>query len=643
MRKSLYSKLNPIPIKAVRMCDGFWKKRMDANYKSGIPAFMTWMERDNQTAPFPTFARTDDPAEIQIAMNMMNDCFIGRNKHWLQHTWRGALMKTLEACAYILQAEEVPHIRKILDELVAGIVAAHKNQDFWDAYYGKDFENSYQLATPGHLIQAAIAHHRTTGSSEFLNCACNVADAIIKRFPKITCIGHPCIEMALVDLYRVTGKEKYLKYARQVLQPLLQQPGEIGKGEGDYIEDPHNEHFGRHVVRQTYLCAGGADYIAETGNREFLEKLESIWNDMTTYKSQISGHIASERLMPERIISEPFLLHSGVFDILQDHVISGYELCEAVGNAYWNWRMLIATGNVKYTDYLERILYNGFLAHVSLDGSGFHYVSPLATDGDFPSRNTSGSPEANCCPPNALRTIASIPGYIFSTSDEGIWIHLYDNCHLDWQLEDGTALQVIQKTDYPCDGKVTIEVYPEIPTRFVLNLRIPDWCDNATVKINNKDANVTVSSGSYCRLERDWKRDDVVTLNMSMPIKAMIADPRAHNSRNQPIFQNKTALMRGPLLYCFENIDNPNIQVWDIDLESKQIDKDKAAKAKLYGSLGEMTGFKSVYDKSLLNGVVSLILQSQDNKGCSSQLKAVPFYAWNNRGPSPMRVWVGLT
>ena len=637
--RSSNAAFRPVPISAIKMGRGFWQRWMEVNYKAGIPSFLKWLERDDQTDPFPTFARTTDAAEIEAALNRMRDCFMGRNKHGLQHTWRACAMEVIEACAYVLQSEEVPHIRELLDELVTGVVVAHKNQEFFDEYYGKEFENSYQMGTPGHVIQSAVAHYRSTGTTDFLDCACHVADVILKKFPDRTCTDHPCLEMAMVELYRATGDERYLKYAGQILQALTGQPDEIGQGIADYFE-PGVEHFGKHVVRQTYLLAGGADYLIETGDPVFQNKVDALWNDMTTGKIHIIGQLATDNMMPERIIAEPFMLSSSVFDKIVDHVIRGCELCEAVGNAYWNWRMFSATGQTKYIDLFERTLYNGFLTHVSIDGAYFHYVSPLASDGDFPPRNLYGSPEANCCPPNALRMIASVPGHIFSTSDDGLWVHLYDNCCLDWHLKDGTPLNVVQKTDYPWDGKVTIEVNPEKSAEFALNLRIPGWCSQATVKVNGQAVDATVQSGTYCQLQRTWQKGDVVTLDIQMPVVAMDVDPRAHNVRNYPVFKNKTALMRGPLVYCFEGVDNPDFDVWNIHIPLGQDDNVRDKRSSLYEPIKNLDNFEAVFDETLLEGVVCLNGIGSDGKGNSAMLKAVPYYAWHNRGQSQMRVWV---
>ena len=303
---SPHAVLRPVPIRAVTMGPGFWRPRMDANRRAGIPAFHAWLDRDDQTAPFPAFARHGaaiDHPEIRTALERMDDTFMGRNRHRLRHTWRAAVLKLVEACAFVLQSGEDPTIRARFDPLVAGIVAAHGNRDFLKAYYGPDFENSYQLATPGHLIQAAIAHHRCTGRDEFLSGAARVADAVDRKLSNRTCADHPCIEMALVELYRATGSPSHLRTARRLLSALLEQPDAIGQGRGAYHEDGH-DHFGRHVVRQPYLCAGGADYLAETGDAEFRTKLEALWRDMVMGKLHITGQLAVDYWMPERITAE---------------------------------------------------------------------------------------------------------------------------------------------------------------------------------------------------------------------------------------------------------------------------------------------------------------------------------------------------
>lgn len=618
--------LHPVPIGAVKMHDGFWLPRMEANRAAGIPAFLAWLDRDDQLEPFRAFSggkdSSDDP-EIRSALRTLEGNYKGLNRNKLRHPWRANALTWMESCAYIIQASGDSEVRELLDQLVTGVVAAHKNEEFKRIYYGDDFENSYGLATPGHLIQAAIAHHTATGRVEFLECAKGVADSVYEKFHDKRFPDHSCIEMALVELYRTTGDEKYLNLARHFLTPLLEQPSVIGSG-----------FYGRrtrHVVRATYLCSGGADYYGETGDRAFLNKLSAIWDDMTAAKLHLTGQLAVDGEDPELINSVPYDLSVGVFGNLW---AMGMELCESVGNAYWNWRMLAVNGDGKYADLFERTLYNGFLAHVSLDNKTFFYLCPLTSDGDHAPRSTWANPSTSCCSPNALRLIASLPGYIFSTSDSGLWIHLYDNCHLDWKLESGTKLNLTQRTRYPWDGEVTVELEPEKPTTFDLNLRIPGWCKRANVKVNGQDVQVPVEGGSYCRLEREWSKGDRVTLNLSMPVVSMVAHPKVTD------FQDKVALTRGPLVYCFEAIDNADVEVWDIEIMTGWKRPRADDSENLYEATQDLSQFEAVYQEGLLGGVNVLRGPNGNGKKHPAKLTAIPYYTWDNRGRTPMRAWV---
>lgn len=630
---SPHAVLRPVPIDAVTLHEGFWEPRLAANRAAGMPSFLRWLERDDQTAPFPAYAeaaRTGDDHGVPAALEAMRNCYMGHNRHRLRHSWRAGVLKWVEACALILQQTDDPGLRQQLDTFAAGVVAAHRDRHFLTDYYGDQFEHSYQLGTPGHLIQMAIAHHRTTGDTSLLQCGIEVADAVRAQFEGKGFADHACIEMALVELYRATREAKYLRAARHLLDRWLGQPPAIGPdiGEGD------QRHFNRHVVRQTYLCAGGADYLAETGDPAFRAHLEAIWNDMTGAKMHITGQIAVDYWLPERVTPEPFELAVGVFGVLQDHIVRGGELCEAVGNAYWNWRMLAATGDARYADFLERVLYNNFLAHVAANGDLFHYVSPLASDGDFPPRNASGSPEANCCPPNALRMLASIPGLIFGTSADGVWVHLYDNCRLDWHLDDGTPIELTQRTRYPWDGKIAIDVAPARPTTFALHVRIPRWCMDPAVTINGEPAAGDVRPGSYHAVTRQWCRGDVLSIDLPMPVLAMAVDDRA------VAFRQKRALMRGPLVYCFEGVDNQAMDVWDVRLPRGRAIEPGAGSSGLYRPSSELGDYGADHDANLMGGITVLRGPTLHDARGPMDVTAIPYHAWANRGAAPMRVWV---
>ena len=499
----------------------------------------------------------------------------------------------------------------------AGFVAAHQNEDFFNIYYGENFELSYGLATPGHLIQTAIAHHRATGEDQFLECAMGVADRVCAQFGGEDFAGHSVIEMALVELYRSTGHNRYLRGAEHFLTPLLRQPPVISHG---VLKS------GSHLVRQTYLMCGGADYFAETGVQAYLEKLSAIWNDVTLGKMHLVGSIAVDRKDAEKGADEAFYLSAGVKEWAGS---TGMETCATIGNAYWNWRMLAVTGEAVYADLFERILYNGILAGVSLDHTTFSYLVPLASLGDHPPRTTWASLSPSCCPPNVLRTIASVPGYIYSTSESGFWVHLYDNSRVDWHLPDGTEIALSQKTQYPWEGLVELEISLERAATFDLNLRIPGWCSSPKVEVNGTAVS-GVEPGSYCRIHKEWGSGDRVRLDLPMPVVAVQADPRVQ------VLQQRLALMRGPLVYCFEGPDNTDLDLWDINVKTGG---HSTRGEGLYQPVGELPEFEPDLEEDLLDGVV--VLRGEGGTGRSAA--AIPFYAWGNRGVSPFLTWVSVS
>ena len=622
---SPFAPLKPVPVQAVTMRDGFWKTRMNANRTNGIPSFLAWLDVDDQTAPFRAYA-AGDKAGIAAGLETLKINPTGMNRTRNGHSWRANFHKWLEACAYVLQSGDDPDTRALLDLFVTGVANAHQDDAFWTIYYGDDFERSYGLGNPGHLIQAAIAHHRATGSTEFLECAQRVADEICQRFRGENFAGHSVIEMALVELYRTTGKERYLAGARHFLTPLLRQPPIIGSDFRGYVS--------RHVVRQTYLMCAGADYYAETGDQEFMDKLTAIWRDMTTGKLHLTGQLAVDSENCELTCKDAFELHTGVFRFL---LSTGLETCEAIGNAAWNWRMLALTGDASYADLMERTLYNGFLAHVSVDGGKFHYMCPLSSDGNHWQRTPWSSASTSCCSPNALRTIASLPGYMFSASPDEVWVHLYDSCTMDWRQDDGTKLCLAQDASYPWDGKVTITLDPERPSTLDLNLRIPGWCRNPTVQVNGQPVEGDIASGTYCRITREWRKGDTVTLQLPMPVVAVTADPRAN------YFEGKVALCRGPLVYCVESTDNPAIDMWGacVALPPKSEVDDGRELIGHYRQSALLNEFGADFRQDLLGGVVSL----QGDGGSYDQpdgvLTFIPYFAWANRdNRSLMRTWI---
>ena len=632
---SAHARLRPVPIHAVTMGDGFWKPRMEGNRTSGIAGFLAWLDEDGQVAPFRAyahFARTGDSSRIAAALDTLRGNYTGRNSRRMRHTWRAAVMKVVEACAFTLQSVDDPEIRDLMDELVTGIVAAHDSTEFWQAYYGDNFEHSYQLATPGHLIQAAVAHHRATGRMDFLDVAVQVADAVAAKFEGRAFAEHACIEMALVELWRSTGEARIFRLAAHFAALLMEQPPVIGPdaGEGRW------HHFNRHVVRQTYLPAGAADLLAEQEDQALSEQLLAIWRDMMRGKLQVTGHIAVDHWMPERITAEPFALSEGALGNVLDHINHGFELCESIGNIMWAWRMLMLTADAAYADQLERALYNGLLPHIGLDDRSWFYLCPMASDGDHPSRNGWGNPSTGCCPANAVRFVPSLPSYLFSTSRDAVWVHLYDDCGMEWRLPDGSPIALQVRTRYPWSGRVELQIGVPASTDLTVHLRIPGWCDDARADVNGERVSDPITRGSYLALRRTWNDGDVITLDLPTPVVGMEADPRARD------FQGLTAIMRGPLLYCFEGVDNAATGVRDLKVgpgSAMRAFTREGQPEELYQPTTALPEFLPVDQPDLLGGV-TVLRGPAEVSGAPAELTAIPYYAWANRGPSPMSLWI---
>ncbi len=604
---SPYARLKPVPPGAVRLRDGFWSPRLEANVRAGLPQLYRLLEEHGVV---DNFRRVYGAKDVPRRGFLFTD---------------SDLYKWMEAAAFVLQSEEAPEIRHLLDQAIEAILPAQRPDGYLNTYYVDEryeqrytrFDTDHELYCAGHLFQAAIAHHRATGESELLDCALRFADHLCQVIPSIegAFSGHPEIEMALVELYRETGRERYLDLARHLLD--ASRFTELQKIEG-------------HAVRALYFCCGGADYYAETGDRAFLASLERQWENFTRAKVYITGG-AGGRHLGESLGRDYELPNARAYA----------ETCAAIGNIFWNWRMLVLDGETRFADLMERALYNGFLSGVSLDGTRYFYVNPLRYDGEG-----EGDPwypwarrgpyerqpwyDCTCCPPNVGRMLASLPGYFYSTSREGLWVHLYDRGELRWQLSDGTGLRVVQDTQYPWEGDVRLSIFPARPTEFTLYLRVPGWADGATISVNG-EGDVRGTPGSYAALRRRWQSGDRVHLSLEMPPKVMASHPRLVENRCS------AALQRGPIVYCWEAHDNPGVSVLDALLDAR----------------GEII---VEHRPELLGGVTRLIAQGalpeeEDQKLYRpwaprrtslrpATLTAIPYYAWNHRGACAMTVWM---
>jgi DUF1680 family protein len=405
--------------------------------------------------------------------------------------------------------------------------------------------------------------------------------------------------------------------------------GVLGDAFGRFGPDYHQDHLPfrdlneivGHAVRAVYLNAGVADLYLETGESALLDALHRLWQSMKARKMYISGGIGS------RYEGESF-----GEDYELPNALAYTETCAAIGSMMWNWRMLSIEGDARYADLLELTLYNAMLPGISLDGATYFYQNPLADEGNHRRQAWFGTA---CCPPNVARTLASLPGNFYSVSDEGVWVHLYSASAARIPLGDGRLVGLRQETRYPWDGEIAVEIEGE--GEFSLMLRIPAWCaQGATLTVNGLPLSDSLLPGSYAEVRRDWRAGDTVCLRLPMPVRRIESHPYVVEN------SGRVALMRGPLLYCVEQIDNPATMLNDIELPDE-------------------APFQTDFRPDLLGGVVTLTANAWMNPPADSwstalyrraqvdaaaadregvSLTAIPYHAWANREPGPMRVWL---
>ncbi|MGQ9631736.1 MAG: glycoside hydrolase family 127 protein [bacterium] len=614
--RSPFCKLRPVPIRAVRMGSGFWKARMDTNTEVTLSK---QMEKLRGRGTLENFLRVYGKSDADFRGLCFDD---------------SDLYKWVEAASWTLQSYDAPEIKRMIDEVIEIIEPAQGEDGYLNTYFQKEraserwtnLEQMHELYCAGHLFQAAVAHHRSTGEDRLLNIARKFADHICGVFgpgKREGHPGHPEVEMGLIELYRETGERRYLETAGYFI---------------DYIGGKDMREILGHAVRALYFCSGMTDYYAETGDGDYLRALESLWKSMTETKMYVTGAVGG------RVRSESF---GREFELPNENAYA--ETCAAIASAFWNWRMLGIGGEARFADLMELTMYNSILSGISLDGMKYFYVNPHASNGRptgdpwYP-HERAGIPtrqewfKCACCPPNIARVIASLPGYFYSTDGEGVWVHLYDNNTLNWHLRDGARLSLSQRTKYPWDGGVEIEVSPEAEREFKLRLRIPGWCPKASVSINGRKARGSPRPGSYFEIERLWRKGDKVVLDMTMDPVLMISNPMAAENRCS------VAVKRGPIVYCFEGVDNPGISVRQARLKFDPRNASRSLEAEfcpdLLGGVVVLTGEGAVPTEEW--GPLYRPFEERPIKTKPVVLKAIPYYAWDNRGPSEMTVWVQM-
>jgi DUF1680 family protein len=594
--------LRPLDFADTRITGGFWSDRQTANRRTSIPDGLRRLHDSGVLENFRVAATGRGEARGPIFAD--SDVY-----------------KWLEAAAW--EYARHPDEQLLADQLevTRTVAAAQQSDGYLDTVvqlrrgdrYG-DPAHDHELYCAGHLFQAAVAQHRATGSTELLDVAVKLADHLVREFgpagrPYVE--GHPVVEMGLVELYREIGARDYLDLAARFVD-------ERGHGllhEQDprldltYFSDrvPVRETTSPegHAVRAVYLAAGAADVAAETGDRGMTAALARQFEGMTTAKQYVTGGLGS------RWEGEAF---GDPYELPPDRAYA--ETCAAIGAAQWAWRMLLSTGEARYADQIERLLLDAMLPGVSLAGDAFFYVNTLHLRADAsPDTERSAANgrrpwfDVACCPPNAMRTVASVAAYAATASAQGLQLHQYATGDFA-----GGGLSVRVRTGYPFDGRVDITVVDADDGRS-LAVRIPDWARGATLEGR------TVEAGGYASVDRDLRAGDRVTLQL--PMAARLTEG---GDRVDPV-RGAVAIERGPLVYAVEQVD----QADGVVLDDLRLPSDPR--------IEEVSG------PGLVEGDVALRFPAiQVGRGGAADrevvVTAVPYFEWANRGVGPMRIWL---
>jgi hypothetical protein len=610
--------MHPVPVRAVTLTDGFWSERRKINVERSIPTMLDLLEEHGTV---DNFRRLTGKKNVPRRGPLYTDSDI---------------YKWMEAVAFVLQSGDDAKLRAEFDSLTAEILAAQEPSGYLNTYYQDERKSlrlsemykSHELYCLGHLLQAAIAYYRATGNRKLMDGGIKYVSYLIEisgpgKRPLLT--GHPEFEMALVELYRTTGDRRFLDFAGYLLSGVERERLKKKDSQVQYMFSgkpfTSRMEFEGHAVRAMYASSGATDYYAETGKTEYKDTLDRLWSDLNRHKMYVTGGVGSRS--DGEAFGDPYELPNA-----QAYT----ESCAAIGNMMWNFRMLAVSGDAKYTDIMERALYNGINSGMSLNGTLYCYRNPLASNGE---KIRNEWYDTDCCPPNLERILASLPGYFYATSKAGVYVHFYHNSELNWHLDNGTGLKMTQRTDYPWKGDVSITVTPAQPAEFTIYTRIPGWSATSTVTVNGSLVN-GAASGHYLGINRRWNPGDRLELHFDMQPRLLAANPQVIEDNG------KVAVQRGPLVYCMEQLDEPG-QIGDLLLAKSQAAFESEYNANLLGGILVLKHAGEEYAPSLSSEPLYEPLDtSQARKTKPVELTLIPYYAWANRERTPMEVWIPL-
>ncbi len=618
--------ITPVQFTSVKVGDGFWGQRLKASREVTIPLAFSKCE---ETGRYENFVKAAHPSEeYKVGGLAFDDTDV---------------YKTIEGASYVLQTYPDKKLEAYIDSVLLIVKGGQepdgylytsrtmnpKHPHAWsgEKRWEKVEELSHEFYNLGHMVEGAVAHYQATGKRNFLDIAIKYADCVIRevglgpgqvdRVP-----GHQIAEMALCRLYLATGEKKYLDQAKYFLDRRGRTANRDPYNQSHLPITEQDEAVG-HAVRATYMYSGIADVAALTGDKEYIEAIDRIWDNIVSKKLYITGGIGASR-------------HGEAFGKNYElpNAEAYCETCAAIGNVYVNHRMFLLHGESKYYDVLERTLYNGLLSGVSLQGDGFFYPNPLETAGGYERKPWFG---CACCPSNICRFIPSVPGYVYAVNGNDLYVNLYMPNTLT-QKVNGKDVVLRQETGYPWNGDVQITIDKNSAKTFSLKLRIPGWVRGEVapgelykyadgkslvykVLVNGEEVSSELDKG-YFTITRNWKKGDQVSLHLDM-------EPRVVTAREEVLAdRGKIAVERGPIVYCAEAADN-SFPVRSVLLTPEPV---------MAVSHGDVLG----YPVEKISTIAQTLHYDQMGRLRVDDVKLtmIPYYAWCHRGAGEMAVWL---
>lgn len=661
---SQYARIANTELGAVHWTSGFWGDRFAVFKNATIPGMWKTWNTPEISHGFRNF---------EIAAGELP------GEHWGPPFHDGDFYKWLEGVAAVYAVTKDAELDKLMDHAIAYITKAQREDGYIHTpviisernkgidTHKKDqmvigtkvgaedergaFANrlNFETYNLGHLMMAAIVHYRATGKKNLLDVAVKATDFLCYFYETASaelarnaiCPSH---YMGVVEMYRTTHNPRYLELSKN----LIDIRGMVENGTDDNQDRvPFREQKRAmgHAVRANYLYAGVADVYAETGEKQLMENLKSIWQDIVSRKMYITGACGAlyDGTSPDGTCYEPDSIqkvHQSYGRPYQlPNSTAHNETCANIGNMLFNWRMFQTSGDAKYVGLVENCFYNSILSGISLDGKRYFYTNPLRISKDLPytlrwPKERTEYISCFCCPPNTVRTVCEAQNYAYSVNKEGIWCNLYGGSELQTTLLNGGKIKITQTTDYPWDGQVELTIN-EAPRKqaFSLFIRIPEWCDKATLIVNGEPVRSLLSADTYTEINRIWKKGDKVELLMDMQVKLMEAHPLVEENRNQ------VAIKRGPVVYCLESMDidggkciDDVLIPSDIQFVPKRMHIDGYPVVALEGRA------RLAENVSWTNTLYREVSKADEEV----TIRLIPYYAWGNRGKAEMTVWMPL-